>query len=164
MNETSLSRLVESKVQARFPDCDPFNHLNNSKYLDYFINAREDQLIKFYDFDIHKMAKELGVAWVVAQTQIAYMVPVDVMEVVTIQTRLLSYSNKSLLLEGIMWNENKTQIKSVLWSHYVHYNLQTRSSYEHSVDLLDFFKLIQYPLDGNETFEERVRALRKPSN
>ncbi len=40
-----LKKIIESKVKIRFPDCDPFNHLNNSKYIDYFINAREDQLI-----------------------------------------------------------------------------------------------------------------------
>ena len=161
MIQTQLPKEIESKMQARFPDCDPFNHLNNSKYLDYFINAREDQLIEFYNFDIHKLAREKGIAWVVAQTQIAYIVPVDVMEVVTIQTRLLSYSTKSLLLEGTMWDENKTHVKSVMWSHYVHYNLKTKVSYEHSEELLRFFQEIQYPLENNMTFDERVKISKK---
>ena len=26
----------ESEVVIRFPDCDPFRHLNNSRYVDYF--------------------------------------------------------------------------------------------------------------------------------
>jgi acyl-CoA thioester hydrolase len=29
---------------VRFNDCDPLGHLNNSKYIDYFLNAREDHL------------------------------------------------------------------------------------------------------------------------
>ena len=29
---------------TRFSDCDPFGHLNNARYIDYFINAREDHL------------------------------------------------------------------------------------------------------------------------
>ncbi|HEX8548818.1 MAG TPA: acyl-CoA thioesterase [Cytophagaceae bacterium] len=161
MNKLDLPREIESKVQARFSDCDPFNHLNNSRYLDYIINAREDQLIKFYSFDIHKIAKEKAVAWVVAQTQIAYLIPVDVMEVITIQTRLLSYSSKSLLLEAIMWNENKALVKSVMWSHYVHYNLKARTSQEHSTELLEFFEAIHYPLENNPIFEERVKILKK---
>ena len=40
-----LEKTIESKVKIRFPDCDPFNHLNNSKYIDYIINAREDHLL-----------------------------------------------------------------------------------------------------------------------
>ena len=47
-----LQKTWESKHLIRFPDCDPFNHLNNSRYLDYFINAREDHLIKFHQFNI----------------------------------------------------------------------------------------------------------------
>ncbi len=38
MNTTS--KLWESKVLIRFSDCDPFNHLNNARYIDYFINAQ----------------------------------------------------------------------------------------------------------------------------
>ena len=161
MNKSSLPKELESQVQARFPDCDPFNHLNNSRYLDYIINAREDQLIKFYDFNIHKLAKESGIAWVVAQTQIAYLVPVEVMEVITIQTRLLSYNSKVLLLEAIMWNEDKTHVKAVMWSKYVHYNMRAKTSYEHSTELLKFFNEIHYPLEQNATFEERVKLFRE---
>jgi acyl-CoA thioester hydrolase len=36
----SLEKVPESEALIRFPDCDPFNHLNNSRYIDYFINAR----------------------------------------------------------------------------------------------------------------------------
>ena len=28
------TRIPESTAIVRFPDCDPFNHLNNSKYID----------------------------------------------------------------------------------------------------------------------------------
>ena len=40
----------ESKVAIRFQDCDPFAHLNNAKYIEYFINAREDHLIQAYGY------------------------------------------------------------------------------------------------------------------
>lgn len=39
---------LESIAVARFQDCDPFSHLNNARYIDYFLNAREDQLALFY--------------------------------------------------------------------------------------------------------------------
>ena len=50
-----LPKVLESKTKIRFQDCDPFNHLNNASYINYLINAREDQLIKYYDIDIYKM-------------------------------------------------------------------------------------------------------------
>jgi hypothetical protein len=58
MNTTTLPRQIESQMKVRFPDCDPFNHLNNSKYIDYIINAREDQLLKYYNFDVYELAKK----------------------------------------------------------------------------------------------------------
>ncbi len=152
---------VESKTQVRFPDCDPFNHLNNSKYIDYIINAREDQLKIFYNFDIHKMVKEMGISWVVAQTHIAYIVPVGVMETITIQTRLLSYNTKSVLLEAIMYDEDKTHVKAVMWSRQAHYNLRTKTSQEHSDELMQFFDRIHYPLENNSSFDDRVQLLKQ---
>jgi acyl-CoA thioester hydrolase len=50
----------------RFSDCDPFGHLNNSKYLDYFINAREDHLKENYDIDLKDWALR-GLGFVVSR-------------------------------------------------------------------------------------------------
>jgi YbgC/YbaW family acyl-CoA thioester hydrolase len=161
MTTKTLEREVESQVLIRFPDCDPFNHLNNAKYMDYIVNAREDHLLKFYDFDVHKIAKEMGITWVVAQTQIAYIIPVEVMEVVTIQTRLVSVHEKGLQIEAIMWNKDKTHLKAVMWSKLAHYNLKTRKSHLHSEELMLFFNSIHYPLADEMGFEERVKSLKK---
>ena len=160
MSSTILPREVESKTQIRFPDCDPFNHLNNSRYIDYIINAREDQLVKYYNFDVYKLAKETGTAWVAAQTQIAYLASAELMEIVTITTRLLSYSEKHLLVEAEMWNESKTQLKSVMWARLTHFSLITKKSHIHSKNLINLFVQIIYPLDREVSFEERVKNIK----
>lgn len=151
---------TESKVKVRFPDCDPFNHLNNSRYIDYIINAREDQLIEFYDFDVHALARSEGVSWVVVQNQISYLSPAFLNEVITIETRLLSFTEKSILLEAIVWDENKVSPKAVMWSRQVHYDLKTRQSRSHSQRLMDFFAEAVDPVAENSNFEERVMAFR----
>ncbi len=78
-------------MKIRFHDCDPFNHLNNSKYIDYIMTARGDQLLENYNLDIYRFARENGLAWVTAQTQIAYLSPARVMEEVVISTMLLTF-------------------------------------------------------------------------
>src|SRR5579862_9231579 len=98
----------ETEHLIRFPDCDPFNHLNNSKYLDYFINAREDHLLQYYGFNIYQYAKEKGVSWVVALNQVAYLKPATLMETVVIQTTLFKMAEKEVWVEMRMWNESKT--------------------------------------------------------
>ena len=83
------SKLWESKVLIRFSDCDPFNHLNNARYIDYFINAREDQIMANLNFNIYHYAAQHGFGWVVGKNQIAYLKPANLMENVIIDSRLL---------------------------------------------------------------------------
>lgn len=161
MNTATFPKEVESPVKVRFPDCDPFNHLNNSKYIDYIINAREDQLLKYYDFDVYKIARETGNTWVVSLTQIAYLSSAELMETLIIQTSLISFNEKCLFVEAKMFNENKTTLKAVMWTKLTHYYLRTRKSHAHSVELMQLFSGIHNPIEGNPSFEERVKSLKQ---
>ena len=160
MNTTTFPKVVESQTKVRFPDCDPFNHLNNSKYIDYIINAREDPLLKYYDLDVYKIARETGNTWVVAQTQIAYLTSAELMETLTIETSLILFNEKSLLFEAKMFNENKSQLKAVMWAKLAHYNLRTRKSQEHSLELMAFFNEVQNPMKNLPQFDEHIKSLK----
>jgi YbgC/YbaW family acyl-CoA thioester hydrolase len=155
-----LKKILESKMKIRFHDCDPFNHLNSSRYIDYFLTARGDQLIDEYDFNIYNLAQTSGIGWVSAQTQISYLIPAHLMEEVTIETQLIGYSAKSLLLEAFMWNADKTDLKALLWTKLVHINLQTQSSHAHSPALMEFFQQIINPLCQETSFEQRAKNLK----
>ncbi|HVE60212.1 MAG TPA: acyl-CoA thioesterase [Chitinophagaceae bacterium] len=152
--------MPETKSRIRFPDCDPFNHLNNSKYIDYCINAREDHLMQFYDFDLHNLAKEKGVSWVVSQNRIAYFIPASLMEIVTIQSCVLKLGEKDTVVEMIMWDENKTHAKCLLWTNFTHFNLRTKKSEFHTQEFTDkFSNLVCHEL-SNLDFEDRIQQLR----
>src|SRR5215212_2403304 len=118
------SKVWESKSLIRFPDCDPFNHLNNARYLDYFINAREDHAIANLNFNIYHFAAKHGLSWVVSKTQIVYLKPAFLMETVIIDSTILELGEKELLVEMKMWDEQKKKLKSVLWTKFVHVNLK----------------------------------------
>ena len=155
-----LKKVLESPMKIRFHDCDPFNHLNNSRYLDYIMTARGDQLIEHYNFDIYKLAQQKGIGWVTAQTQISYLSPAVLMEEVIIQTKLVEYKEKSLLFEACMWNADKTVLKAVLWTKLVHFNLMKNTSQQHNEDLMHLFEQIVNPNEGVSNFEERVHQLK----
>jgi YbgC/YbaW family acyl-CoA thioester hydrolase len=159
MNERK--KILESKMKVRFHDCDPFNHLNNSRYIDYIMTARVDHLLDNYDFDIYRIAREESVVWVSAQTQISYLAPALLAEELQIQTQLISFSDRSLVFEALMWNADKTELKAVLWGRLVHFNLKTQKSHQHSETLMQFFQQVVNPLPAAIIFEERVKSLRK---
>jgi len=98
----NINKAPVTEVMIRFQDCDPMGHLNNARYIDYFINAREDHLADYYDLDIVDRHRRFNTSWVVAKTQIVYLHPVVFREKVMILTRLKRFSKTSLLMEGVM--------------------------------------------------------------
>lgn len=156
-----MEKVPENSVLIRFPDCDPFNHLNNARYLDYFIIAREDHLLKYYNFNIYAYAMEKGVSWVVRQSQVAYLRPAMLMEQVIVQSTMLHWGEKDLLVEMRMWDATKSTLKSLLWITFTHINMKTQRSELHSQELTDRFAHLENPLTEKVSFEERVEQLRK---
>jgi len=153
-------KLLESTVKIRFQDCDPFNHLNNAAYLNYLINAREDQIAEHYGLDIYEMAKKLGISWVTASNQITYIKPAFLMEEVVINSQLLLVKHSSIKVELRMWNKDKTEIKAVMWSTFVHFNLLKQKSEKHSKELMGLFNAVVNPID-TDIFEERILSIKK---
>ena len=153
-----MKKILNSKATIRFQDCDPFNHLNNAKYLDYFINAREDQLIKEYDLDVFRIAATEGKSWVVASNQIAYFRPALVMEEVVIESQLIDYTEKSLQVEMSMWDSEKTHMKALLWGRLTHFDLKNLKPVSHLEHFGKLFSEVKLPVEET-TFEERCKNI-----
>lgn len=158
-----LPQTLESNMKIRFHDCDPFNHLNNSRYIDYIMTARGDQILDNYHIDIYKLAREKGIGWVTAQTQIAYFAPATVMEEVVIQTRLLAFSDRSLSVEACMLNQDKSTIKTLMWVKLVHINILNGKPIAHPPDLIQIFEQVVMPLPIESNFEERAKVIKAKS-
>ncbi len=155
-----MEKIVKSKAKIRFQDCDPFNHLNNARYLDYMINAREDQLIDNYNLDVFEISKTTGQGWVSASNQIAYLSPALLMETVVIESQLIRFTPKSLLVEIRMWNESQTKMKALLWANFIYIDFKTGKAINHSPEFMQFVNEIAAPVEQT-IFEERIAAVSK---
>ena len=155
-----FSKVLTSRTKVRFQDCDPFNHLNNAAYLNYFMNAREDQLIDNYGIDIYEMARKEGKSWVVGSNQIAYLKPAFLMEEIVIESQLLQFGESQLLVELRMLNSDRTEIKAIMWSTFVHFNLLQQKRTPHSEELIELFQNVVNPVP-QPFFEKRISALKE---
>ncbi|HPF10867.1 MAG TPA: acyl-CoA thioesterase [Flavobacteriaceae bacterium] len=160
---TEKPKILESKATIRFQHCDPFNHLNNSEYLNYLVNAREDQLIEHYNIDIYKMGREEGKSWVVGSNQIAYLRPAWLMEEVVIESQLLGYDTSSLQVELRMYNAQKSELKALMWSTYVHFDILAQKRTFHTDHFMELFASVKNPVP-EVSFEARVAAFKKVKN
>src|SRR5436309_13513016 len=119
LNLQNPVREPETLATIRFQDCDPFGHLNNARYIDYFFNARQDQLVEHYNLYTYEPNSPAQASWVVKKTQIAYLRPAQVMEQVLIRTRLIHFTDKTLVVEGLMLDKEGNQLKALVWVEFV---------------------------------------------
>jgi thioesterase-3 len=150
-------QVLSSKVIIRFQDCDPYAHLNNGRYLDYFMNAREDQLVKAYDFNIYSYSRTTGLGWVVTQNQIAYLRPALLMEEVTIESQLMEAKPKFVQVEMRMYDSDR-KLKSLLWAQFIHVDIQQGKSVPHSAELQELFDKVCIPVEEKD-FNQRLKFL-----
>lgn len=155
-----MEKILKSKAKIRFQDCDPFNHLNNARYIDYMINAREDHLIDYYNLDVFEISRTTGKGWVVASNQIAYISPAFTMETVLIESQLIAFTPKSLLVEIKMWNEAETKLKAVLWANFIYIDFAAKKSVNHSDEFINWVNGIVLPVP-QKIFEERIEYFSK---
>ena len=145
--------------KIRFSDCDPFKHLNNSAYLDYMLNAREDHLLEFHNLDMTDLYQK-GLGWMVSHHEIMYLKPAQYNEKVCITSHLIKASADTLLVEMAMWNEQQTHLKALLWTTFTSVNLQTGRRDKHP----DWFMEIATSLENTAlqqyaSARERLAAL-----
>src|SRR3954469_19199447 len=96
-DSTSQVKAPESTYLIKFQDCDPLGHLNNVRYLDIFLNAREEHTMKYYALNLMGLLKQHRTAWVVTNHQIAYLKPADHGKTVCIQTRIIHFDNSTIV-------------------------------------------------------------------
>lgn len=161
MSETVLSKELESTVIVRFQDCDPFGHLNNARYIDYFMNAREDHLRDFYNFHIFELSQTTKQGWVVTKNQLAYLSPAMMQEEVLIRTHLIHMTESVLVVEGLMFDKDARRLKAVGWIEFTFVGLQTGRTTRHPDDFMTTFGAVVvddiYTPDG---FNARVDNLK----
>src|SRR5262245_42402241 len=105
------------------------------------MNARQDQLEQFYDFDVFNA--DTNHAWVVSKTQIAYLSPATMLEQVLIRTRLLYAGESALVVEGLMLDRDGRRLKAVCWIEFTFVNLASGRRANHSDDLMRFLTAVQ---------------------
>lgn len=145
----------ESRASIRFQDCDAFGHLNNARFLDYFINAREDHLAQAYGFSLHGMARETGCNWLVTRHQIAYLAPAMLGEQVLIKTSLRRYTDQAALMEGRMYDAAGSRLKALLWTEFTYVSLSNGRAAKHPPRILEFLESI---LNREESFPDDFTA------
>jgi YbgC/YbaW family acyl-CoA thioester hydrolase len=128
-----------TQYRIRFSDCDPLGHLNNGRYIDYLISAREDHLRDIYQMNLKEYASR-GIGFVVSHHEIRYIRPVSYYDLVSVQSALIGIGEATLQVEMLMLDESGTQLKAILWTNFTRINLRTGAKENHPEDFLAWVK------------------------
>ena len=135
----SREKHPKSVQKIRFQDCDPYNHLNNARYADYFINAREDHLEEHYGLVLAEHVQKTQKGWLAISSQTSFYKPVNNQEKVVIKSELIHFDARSINVEMTMWNNLESQLKALHWIRFMYYDFVTMKVAQHDMDLMELF-------------------------
>ena len=79
---------------------------------------------------------------------------------VLIESQVIEYSSRKLVIEMRMYNESRSELKALLWVTSIPIDLKTMKVSAHSEKLMSLFKELHVPV-ASTYFEERRRAVQK---
>jgi len=91
--EKNAYSIFESELKVRPDDIDMFNHVHNSKYFDYVLAARYDQMETFYKMPMESFL-ESGFGWVVRTAHVDFKRPLILGDVIKVRTGILTINEK----------------------------------------------------------------------
>ena len=161
-----MPRLIQTPETIRrvhSQDCDMLGHLNNARYLDYFLNAREDHTTAHYALNMGELARKQHASWVITKHHISYLKPARQGVEVRILSQLIHFDNSNLVLEMQMRNEDGTRLLALLWSEMTYVAMPAATRTDHANTLMDLLEQldvdgVNYDPDG---FDERVKEVRQ---
>lgn len=93
MADSTFSRFT-SELKVRPDDIDMFNHVHNSKYFDYVLAARYEQMELCYGMSMNEFLEQ-GYGWVVKTAHVEFKRPLTLGERFTVTTGVISMDEKT---------------------------------------------------------------------
>jgi acyl-CoA thioester hydrolase/thioesterase-3 len=116
-----------SEGKVRPDDIDMFQHVHNSKYLDYVLAARYEQMETAYGMSMEQFMAE-GYGWVVKTAHVNFIRPLNLGETFTVTTGIESINEKGARVSYEIVSLKTGKVSSDGWCDYVLIDLKTGRS------------------------------------
>ncbi|HEY1024032.1 MAG TPA: acyl-CoA thioesterase [Sphingobacteriaceae bacterium] len=123
MSKPDFSKF-SSDFKVRPDDIDMFNHVHNSKYFDYVLAARYDQMERFYGMPMEKFMEQ-GYGWVVKTAHVDYKRPLNLGEEFTVRTGIIEINAKGCRVEFHITSKRTGKLCCDGWFDYVMIDIKT---------------------------------------
>lgn len=114
----------ESEIIVRPDDIDVNAHVHNSRYLDYVLMARYDQMARCYGMAMEEFL-ELGYSWVNTATFIEYKRELRMGDIALVRTRIEEMREKGVRVAFEILRKATGKLVADGWQDYVMISAQT---------------------------------------
>ena len=137
--EKTYSRFT-TELRVRPDDIDMFQHVHNSKYLDYVLAARYEQMETCYGMSMEQFMAE-GYGWVVKTAHVNFIRPLTLGEAFSVTTGIVSMDEKSARVTYEIISFKSGKLCSDGWFEYVLINLKTGRSMPITPAMIDKYSI-----------------------
>lgn len=117
----------ETDLVVRPDDIDMNNHVHNSKYLDYVLAARYDQMRRCYKMSMDEFIA-MGVGWVVKTCFIEFKRPLVLGDIITVRTAIEEVGESNVKVRFTILKKESGKLASDGYFEYTMVNLKTGRS------------------------------------
>jgi acyl-CoA thioester hydrolase/thioesterase-3 len=116
-----------SEIPVRPDDIDMFQHVHNSRYLDYVQAARYDQMVRCYKMSMAEFMIT-GYGFVVKRAEINYKRPLIMGDIMLISTQVKEFNGSDITVEFEIVNKKNEKVSCDGQMLYTMINLKTGRS------------------------------------
>jgi len=109
-----MYKTFETESRVRPDDIDMYKHVHVSKYLDYVLAARYDQMERCYGMGMEKFF-ERGFGWLVRGVQVDYNRPLVMSDYFIVSTRIDSIEEKKCRVKFSIRNKATNKVSCDGW-------------------------------------------------
>jgi len=119
-----MYKTYESELRVRPDDIDMYNHVHNSKYFDYVLAARYDQMERCYGLGMDKFIAR-GYGWLVRTVYMDYKRALKMSEYFLVRTGIESIDEKKCRVHFEILNKATNKTSCDGWFDFVMIDLKT---------------------------------------
>lgn len=114
----------ETELQVRPDDMDMNQHVHASRYLDYVLAARYDQMERCYGMSMEEFLK-LGLGWFIRTAHLEYKRPLGLGERFLVRTWIAEFFKDGVKVQFEIIKHKNGKLASDGWFHYTMVKLKT---------------------------------------
>jgi acyl-CoA thioester hydrolase/thioesterase-3 len=130
----------QTEFRVRPDDIDMYQHVHNSKYFDYVLAARYDQMDRCYGMSMESFI-ERGFGWLVRSVFIDYKRPLHMGDYFTVTTGIESIDDKGCRVKFNINNNATAKLCCTGWFDFVMIDLKTGKGLKVPEDVIEHYSL-----------------------